>query len=262
MVGPRSLQITNDRGYESKATYVHCTQNVLRYSRKQQRVLRRPAFPPVLSRFQVIEVASCSVVPLSLVLCLASSLRSNPGPPIPKMRTNVRQPGLSSKQKDVYRNVLLRDIDMVNGTGGGGNAGRTVILNIVMQLRKCCNHPYLFAGVEDRKLDPLGDHLIINCGKARVGLGFFCCQGVLDVEFIDIFFWLELSRNVETVEGWARADGKGVWGEGLGGFFADMYSRLYVYCGLLVLWSRSTCCHLGSTYLGCTRNASQPASPV
>ncbi|CAM9796341.1 unnamed protein product, partial [Ectocarpus sp. 12 AP-2014] len=75
---------------------------------------------------------------------------------------------LSSKQKEVYRNVLLRDIDMVNGTGGGGNAGRTVILNIVMQLRKCCNHPYLFAGVEDRKLDPLGDHLIINCGKASL----------------------------------------------------------------------------------------------
>lgn len=74
--------------------------------------------------------------------------------------------GLSSKQKEVYRNVLLRDIDMVNGTAGGGSAGRTVILNIVMQLRKCCNHPYLFAGVEDRKLDPLGDHLITSCGKA------------------------------------------------------------------------------------------------
>ena len=55
---------------------------------------------------------------------------------------------------------------MVNGTAGGGNAGRTVILNIVMQLRKCCNHPYLFAGVEDRKLPPLGEHLITNCGKA------------------------------------------------------------------------------------------------
>lgn len=76
--------------------------------------------------------------------------------------------GLSSKQKEVYRNVLLRDIDMVNGTGGGGSAGRTVILNIVMQLRKCCNHPYLFAGVEDRKLDPLGDHLILNCGKVTL----------------------------------------------------------------------------------------------
>ncbi|CAM9932061.1 unnamed protein product, partial [Discosporangium mesarthrocarpum] len=73
--------------------------------------------------------------------------------------------GLSAKQKEVYRNVLLRDIDMVNGKGPGGQAGRTVILNIVMQLRKCCNHPYLFAGVEDRKLDPLGQHLINNCGK-------------------------------------------------------------------------------------------------
>lgn len=59
---------------------------------------------------------------------------------------------------------------MVHGTAGGGNAGRTVILNIVMQLRKCCNHPYLFAGVEDRKLDPLGDHLVFNCGKASVAL--------------------------------------------------------------------------------------------
>ncbi|CAN0436710.1 unnamed protein product, partial [Ectocarpus fasciculatus] len=83
---------------------------------------------------------------------------------LPPKTETILYVGLSSKQKEVYRNVLLRDIDMVNGTGGGGNAGRTVILNIVMQLRKCCNHPYLFAGVEDRKLDPLGDHLIINCG--------------------------------------------------------------------------------------------------
>jgi SNF2 family DNA or RNA helicase len=26
------------------------------------------------------------------------------------------------------------------------------MMNIVMQLRKCCNHPYLFPGVEDRTL--------------------------------------------------------------------------------------------------------------
>lgn len=39
------------------------------------------------------------------------------------------------------------------------------MLNLVMQLRKACNHPYLFTGVEDRTLDPLGDHVIKNCGK-------------------------------------------------------------------------------------------------
>ena len=30
---------------------------------------------------------------------------------------------------------------------------------------QCCNHPYLFTGVEDRTLDPLGDHVVTNCGK-------------------------------------------------------------------------------------------------
>jgi SWI/SNF-related matrix-associated actin-dependent regulator of chromatin subfamily A member 5 len=34
-----------------------------------------------------------------------------------------------------------------------------------MQLRKCCGHPYLFEGMEDRTLDPLGEHLVENCGK-------------------------------------------------------------------------------------------------
>lgn len=61
----------------------------------------------------------------------------------------------------MYKGVLMRDIDTVNGT----NAGRTAILNIVMQLRKCCNHPYLFPNTEDRNLDPMGEHLVENCGK-------------------------------------------------------------------------------------------------
>lgn len=39
------------------------------------------------------------------------------------------------------------------------------LLNLVMQLRKCTNHPYLFEGVEDLGLDPFGSHLIENCGK-------------------------------------------------------------------------------------------------
>lgn len=34
-----------------------------------------------------------------------------------------------------------------------------------MQLRKVCNHPYLFDGVEEEGLPPLGMHLINNSGK-------------------------------------------------------------------------------------------------
>ena len=51
------------------------------------------------------------------------------------------------------------------GVSGSGGAGRTALLNIVMQLRKACNHPYLFPNVEDRTLPPLGDHLVTAAGK-------------------------------------------------------------------------------------------------
>ncbi|KAL3937227.1 MAG: hypothetical protein SGARI_002208, partial [Bacillariaceae sp.] len=64
-------------------------------------------------------------------------------------------------QKTLYRDILLRDIDSIKGTSGN----RTAILNIVMQLRKCAGHPYLFPGVEDRTLPPLGEHLVESCGK-------------------------------------------------------------------------------------------------
>jgi SWI/SNF-related matrix-associated actin-dependent regulator of chromatin subfamily A member 5 len=65
-------------------------------------------------------------------------------------------------QRETYKKVLERDLSVV---AGSENAGRTAVLNIVMQLRKACNHPYLFTGVEDRTLDPLGEHVINNCGK-------------------------------------------------------------------------------------------------
>lgn len=39
---------------------------------------------------------------------------------------------------------------------------------MVMQLRKCANHPYLFEGAEDRSLPAYGDHIIENCGKLKL----------------------------------------------------------------------------------------------
>ena len=44
-----------------------------------------------------------------------------------------------------YTKILLKDIDVVNGAG---RSGKMQLLNILMQLRKCCNHPYLFDGAE------------------------------------------------------------------------------------------------------------------
>eukprot|EP00871_Galdieria_phlegrea_P001679 jgi/Galph1/2511/GphlegSOOS_G1164.1 len=80
---------------------------------------------------------------------------------LPPKKETVLFTKLSNVQLEIYRNLLKKDIDAINGAGGD----RVRLLNILMQLRKCCNHPYLFDGVEDRSLDPFGEHVIESCGK-------------------------------------------------------------------------------------------------
>lgn len=236
-------------------TYIHYTQNVLRYSRKQQRVLRRPAFPPVSSRFLSSD-RSCIMLcrpSLSRALsCIVAPLQ--PGPPDPKnvnQRPSTRAVLQAEGRLPQRSPARHRHGERDRGRGQRGAHGDPEHRHAAAQVLQSPLPVRRGGGPEAR---PLGGppHHQLRQGTCWSWI-FLVGHGLLDVKFIDIFFWLEPSRNVETVEGWARADGKGVWGEGSGGFFADMYSRLYVYCGLLVLWSRSTCC---------TRNASQPASPV
>ena len=46
-----------------------------------------------------------------------------------------------------------------------GEAGsKTRLMNILTQLRKCVNHPYLFDGVEPEPFE-LGEHLVEASGK-------------------------------------------------------------------------------------------------
>ncbi|XP_017127909.1 chromodomain-helicase-DNA-binding protein Mi-2 homolog [Drosophila elegans] len=50
---------------------------------------------------------------------------------------------LSAMQKKFYKLILTRNFQALNSKYGGG--GRSCsLLNIMMELRKCCNHPYLF----------------------------------------------------------------------------------------------------------------------
>ncbi|XP_014681188.1 PREDICTED: chromodomain-helicase-DNA-binding protein 5-like [Priapulus caudatus] len=48
---------------------------------------------------------------------------------------------LSSLQKKFYKYILTRNFEALNSRSGGTN---TSLLNIMMDLKKCCNHPYLF----------------------------------------------------------------------------------------------------------------------
>ncbi|XP_019771099.2 chromodomain-helicase-DNA-binding protein Mi-2 homolog isoform X1 [Dendroctonus ponderosae] len=60
---------------------------------------------------------------------------------------------LSPMQKKYYKYILTRNFEALNPKGGGQQVS---LLNIMMDLKKCCNHPYLFPAAAEEA--PLGFH--------------------------------------------------------------------------------------------------------
>jgi SWI/SNF-related matrix-associated actin-dependent regulator of chromatin subfamily A member 5 len=81
---------------------------------------------------------------------------------LPKKRIDLYV-GMSTMQRQWYKKLLEKDISALNGVKQAGNAKR--LQNIVMQLRKCCNHPYLFDGAEPGPPYTTDVHLVENAGK-------------------------------------------------------------------------------------------------
>ncbi len=80
---------------------------------------------------------------------------------------------LTNIQKQYYRAVFEKNREFLSRSPGGQSVASLSFIE--MELRKCCNHPYLLSGVEDRELvaagmaDPeglqAGLHLIQSSGK-------------------------------------------------------------------------------------------------
>uniref|UniRef100_A0A452Y0G7 Chromatin-remodeling complex ATPase n=1 Tax=Aegilops tauschii subsp. strangulata TaxID=200361 RepID=A0A452Y0G7_AEGTS len=91
---------------------------------------------------------------------LLRRLKSDVEKGLPPKKETILKVGMSEMQKQYYRALLQKDLEVINA---GGERKR--LLNIAMQLRKCCNHPYLFQGAEPGPPYTTGDHLIENAGK-------------------------------------------------------------------------------------------------
>lgn len=48
---------------------------------------------------------------------------------------------VSSDYRKYYKFILTKNFEALNTKGGGNQVS---LLNVVMDLKKCCNHPYLF----------------------------------------------------------------------------------------------------------------------
>ncbi len=61
---------------------------------------------------------------------------------------------------------------------------RSRLLNIVMQLRKCCNHPYLFQGAEPGPPFTTGEHLVENAGSPLLCASAKVIDHSVDLHFL------------------------------------------------------------------------------
>ncbi|PNJ85181.1 CHD1L isoform 3 [Pongo abelii] len=82
---------------------------------------------------------------------------------LPKKTEVVIYHGMSALQKKYYKAILMKDLDAFENE----MAKKVKLQNILSQLRKCVDHPYLFDGVEPEPFE-VGDHLIEASGKLHL----------------------------------------------------------------------------------------------
>ena len=81
---------------------------------------------------------------------------------LPALEEVIVNCNLTKTQKDVYKACLVKDYEAL--TSGDNKA---TLNNVIMQLRKCSNHPYMFTGIEPQPFE-LGEHLVKSSGKLNV----------------------------------------------------------------------------------------------
>ncbi|GKT24471.1 ISWI chromatin-remodeling complex ATPase ISW2 [Aduncisulcus paluster] len=120
--------------------------------------------------------------------------------PPPKTEYLVPCP-LTKLQRKMYRNILE---DMSGGA-------KLRLLNIVMQLKKVCNHPYIFPGVEPEP-HVEGEHLVSVSGKMKV-LDIILKKSIKDGNKVLVFS--QMTKTLDLIElylemrgwDWRRIDG-------------------------------------------------------
>ncbi|XP_065886497.1 SWI/SNF-related matrix-associated actin-dependent regulator of chromatin subfamily A member 5-like [Dysidea avara] len=102
--------------------------------------------------------------------------------------------GLSKMQREMYTKILMKDIDIVNCAG---KTEKLRLLNILMQLRKCANHPYLFDGAEPGPPYTTDTHLVYNAGKMCV---LDKLLGKLKEEGSRVLVFSQMTRMLDILE--------------------------------------------------------------
>ena len=83
----------------------------------------------------------------------------------------ITLPPAHLRSYSTYKAILEGNRDIL--VNGASNAAMPSLVNIQMELRKCCNHPYLIKGVEESETHALSEtefceSLLKACGHVHV----------------------------------------------------------------------------------------------
>lgn len=89
---------------------------------------------------------------------------------LPSKTERILRVELSDLQTDYYKNIITKNYSALNA---GNNGSQISLLNVMSELKKASNHPYLFDGAEERVLTKAGSHsrdnilrgMIMSSGK-------------------------------------------------------------------------------------------------
>lgn len=83
---------------------------------------------------------------------------------LPKKSEVILFHGLSTVQKKIYKAILTKDLSIFVLNPDLPGTSQRSLMNVLMELRKCVNHPYLFDGVEPEPFE-VGEHLVESSQK-------------------------------------------------------------------------------------------------
>ncbi|XP_055979037.1 chromodomain-helicase-DNA-binding protein 1-like isoform X1 [Sorex fumeus] len=126
---------------------------------------------------------------------------------LPEKTEVVIYHGMSALQKKYYKAILMKDLDAFDNE----MAKKVKLQNILSQLRKCVNHPYLFDGVEPEPFE-IGEHLVEVSGKLHLLdklLAFLYPRGHRVLLFSQMTQMLDILQDYMDYRGYSyeRVDG-------------------------------------------------------
>ncbi|KAM6169121.1 chromodomain-helicase-DNA-binding protein 1-like isoform 4-T4 [Erethizon dorsatum] len=162
-----------------------------------------------VQRYQDIEKESKSANELHRLLqpFLLRRVKAEVATELPKKTEVVIYHGMSALQKKYYKAILMKDLDAFENE----MAKKVKLQNILSQLRKCVDHPYLFDGVEPEPFE-VGDHLIEASGKLYLLdklLAFLYSRGHRVLLFSQMTQMLDILQDYMDYRGYSyeRVDG-------------------------------------------------------